>query len=32
MINVLVTTAGEVKTLDQVRVFEDASGNVVCVD
>lgn len=32
MTNVLVTTAGEVKTLDQARVFEDASGNVVCVD
>jgi hypothetical protein len=30
--NVLVTTAGDVTTLNETRVTEDASGNVVCVD
>lgn len=32
MTTVLVTRTGEVTTLDQVRVYEDASGNIVCVD
>jgi hypothetical protein len=32
MTTVLVTRAGAVTTLSQARVYEDASGNILCVD